>query len=538
MDFKNKTVQGSVILKAWNDGRAAEKLAAEKREKQVGSRAYAGAKMNRLAGEWSVLNTSADSEIVTSIRPLRARSRQLVRDNEFAKNAVRIVQTNVIGGGIGMQGQVTNAKGKLIDKINNQIEAAWEKWTDRKYCHTAGVLGFQDLERIIMAQIVEAGEVLIRKVRQPFGEGTIPFALEVIEADRLMDQFTSAKAPNGNHIRMGVEQDQWGRPVAYWLYPTHPGDYQFSSFEPSKFVRVPAEEMIHLYIVDRWPQTRGVPWFHAALRRLQDMHGYAEAEIVAARASANVVGFIKTPDPDGNDLQPYEDRIIDSEPGTFKQLLPGEDFVGFNPTRPNAALEPFMRFMLRSVAAAVGVSYESLSRDYSQSNYSSSRLALLDDRSLWRILQGWLIRNFRKQIHAEWLDAAVLAGEVKFPDYYSNPEKYQAVRFKPRGWSWIDPTKEIQAYRLAVRSGFMTVSDVIADTAGGQDAEDIFKARRQELDLMDQLNLVFDTDSAQVDDHGKAQMADPGEPGAQAEPNDDPAPTSDTGSSNDDPQDK
>ena len=185
MDYKNNKVLGSAILKAWNDGRQAEKLASEKRDKQSGTRAYAGAKMNRLAGEWSVLNTSADSEIVTSLRPLRARSRQLVRDNEFAKNAVRIVQTNVIGGGIGMQGQVTNAKGKLIDKVNNQIEAAWATWTDRKYCHTAGVLGFQDLERIIMAQIVEAGEVLIRKVKQPFGEGTIPFALEAVSYTHL-----------------------------------------------------------------------------------------------------------------------------------------------------------------------------------------------------------------------------------------------------------------------------------------------------------------------------------------------------------------
>ena len=71
----------------------------------------------------------------------------------------------------------------------------------------------------------------------------------------------------------------------------------------------------------------------------------------------------------------------------------------------------------------------------------------------------------------------------------------------------------------------MTVSDVIADTAGGADAEDVFKARRNELDLMDQLNLVFDSDAAQVDDHGKAQMAPTGdvEAGQDAEPNPDPA---------------
>lgn len=493
-------VKGSVVLAKWNAERRVQKQRVEH-----GQRMYAAAQMNRLTSDWTALNTSADSEIVTSLRLLRARSREMVRDNAHARNAVRIVQNNVVGTGIGFQSQVTTAGGKLIDRINNQIEEAWEKWCAKKTCHTAGLLGMPDLLRLAVGQLVEAGEVLIRKVKQPFGGGKIPFALEVIEADRLMDQWQTAQAPNGNAIRMGVEIDQWGRPVAYWLYPTHPGDYQFRSFEPSKFVRVPAEEMLHLYIIDRWPQTRGVPWFHAVLRRLNDMKGYGEAEIVAARASANIVGFIKSPDPVSPDGIEAGQRLIDAEPGTFKQLLPGEDFIGFNPSRPNAALEPFMRFMLREMAAGVGTSYESLSRDYSQSNYSSSRLALLDDRDLWRVLQGWLIRNCLAEIQAEWLDAAVLAGVVTVPDYYSNPEKYRRSRWKPRGWSWIDPTREVNAYRAAVRSGFMTVGDVIAQTNSNADAEDVFKARRQELDLMDELDLVFDTDPAAVDDKGKAQ---------------------------------
>ena len=493
---------GSVILKAWNDGRIAER----DRAKQVdGKRMYAAANTGRLNGDWSALNTSADSEIVTSLRLLRARSRELVRDNEYASNAVRIVQNNVIGCGIGLQATVMNASGKLQDSINTAIENAWIDWTDRKICHTGGLLGFADIERMVVGQLVEAGEVLIRKIKRPFGDSKIPFSLEIIEADRLMDQYQSGKAPNGNAIRMGVEVDEWGRPVAYWLYPNHPGDYQFSSFQPSKFIRVPADEMIHIYIMDRVPQTRGVPWFHATLKRLNNMAGYEEAEIVAARASANIVGFVKSPDSAPGDEVDYGQRTIDSEPGTFKQLLPGEDFIGFNPSRPNSQLEPFMRYMLRSCAAGIGVSYESLSRDYSQSNYSSSRLALMDDRDLWRVLQGFVIRNFRNEVHRDWLDAAVLCGELSFPDFYSNRKKYASVRFKPRGWNWIDPTKEVTAYRLAVRAGFMTVSDVIANTGGGVDAEDVFKARRQELDMMAENELIFDTDPAQVNDKGQAQ---------------------------------
>lgn len=511
--------KGSVVLAKFNAERQQKRALARQHEAQ---RMYAGAQFNRLTSDWAALNTSADSEILTSLRLLRARSREMVRDNAHARNAVRIVQNNVVGTGIGLQAQVVNARGKLIDPVNTLIEEAWERWCERKTCHTAGLLGMPEILRLVAGQMAEAGEVMIRKVKQPFGNGRIPFALEVIEADRLMDQWETAQAPNGNAIRMGVEIDAWGRPMAYWLHPTHPGDYQFRTFVASKFIRVPAEEMLHLYIVERWPQTRGVPWFHAVLRRLNDMKGYSEAEIVAARASANIVGFIKAPEPQAGDDVTHAERVIDSAPGTFKQLLPGEDFVGFNPSRPNAALEPFMRFMLREMAAGIGTSYESLSRDYSQSNYSSSRLALLDDRDLWRVLQGWLIRNVLSDVYREWLAAAVLAGEINVPDYFTNPAKYERARFKPRGWNWIDPTKEVNAYRQAVRSGFMTVSDVIGQTAGGADAEDVFKGRRQELDLMSDLDLVFDTDPAQVDETGKGQGgAPPGQEGEDGKPDPD-----------------
>jgi lambda family phage portal protein len=517
-------VKSSVILADWNAKHSPTALRALARAQETkpaaSQRAYGGAQISRLTSDWKALNTSADSEILTSIRLLRARSRELVRDNEYAGNAIRIIKNNIVGTGIGLQAQVSNARGKLIDPVNDRIEEAWERWSAADTCHTAGKLALPDMLRLIAGQVAEAGEVLIRKIKQPFGNGAIPLALEIIEADRLMDQWQTARAPNGNTIRMGVEADQWGRPVAYWLHPTHPGDYQFASFQPSRFIRVPAEEIIHLYIVDRWPQTRGVPWLHATLKRMNNMGGYEEAEIVAARASASIMGFIETPELQSGDGEQGGARMMDFEPGTVRQLLPGESFNGFAPTRPNTAMESFMRYMLRSVAAGVGMSYESLSRDYSQSNYSSSRLALIDDRDLWRVLQGWLIRSLLLPLYTEWLEAAVLCGEVAIPDYYQNPRKYQKVRFKPRGWSWIDPTKEVTAYRLAVRAGFMTVSDVIGLTGAGADAEDVFKSRRQELDLMAGLDLVYDTDPAQTDDKGKSQAVAPAEEeeGATASP--------------------
>jgi lambda family phage portal protein len=496
---------GSVVLAKWNADRAAQKALLSKAN--TSKRMYAGAQMGRLSGDWSAQNTSADSEIITSLRQLRARSRALIRDNEYAKAAVRIIVNNVIGTGVGMQAQVTNADGSLMTRINDLIEDEWLEWTDKDTCDPAGKLCFADMERLIIRSIVENGEVLIRKVRMPFGDTNIPYALELIEADRLIDQWSVARAENGNVIRMGVEQNQWGRPVAYWLYPSHPGDYQFSTFVASALIRVPAEDMIHLFIPDRIGQTRGVPWLHATLKRLHNMQGYEEAEIVAARAAASIFGLIEseeglTPDnPEDEGGAP----TISMEPGTIQQLQPGEKFTGFNPSRPNAGLDPFMRYMLRAFAVGIGVSYASVSGDYSQSNYSASRLSLLEDRDMWRILQGWYIRNFRRGVHRDWLGAAVLSGQLPINDYFTKIRKYRAVLFKPRGWSWIDPQKEVAAYKAAVRGGFMTLDSVISQTSEHADLEDLLKNRRRELDMIAELGLVFDTDPAQTDLKGSVQ---------------------------------
>jgi capsid protein len=159
--------------------------------------------------------------------------------------------------------------------------------------------------------------------------------------------------------------------------------------------------------------------------------------------------------------------------------------------------------MLRSMAAGIGVSYATLSRDYSDSNYSSSRLALLDDRDNWRVLQSWLIENFHKPVFEQWLELAELSGELSLPGYNLNPEPYRAVRWIPRGWQWVDPVKEITAYKEAVRCGFTTQADVIAQ--GGGDIEDVFQQRQRELEMAADMDLVFDTDPGSVAGNGSAQ---------------------------------
>ena len=494
------------------------------REPKRGSmRMYGAARGSRLTGGFgSGGDTSADAELSSSLTRLRSASRQMVRDSSYAKRARTIVVNNVIGSGVGMQAQTMTTRGDLNKRVNADIEAAWCSWAVADSCHTGGALHFHDLERAAMGQVFEAGEVFIRLHTARFGRSKIPLALELIESERVPIEAQPIGTLEGVDVRMGIEHDEFGRAVAYWIRKRHPGDVRFAGVETDRYERVPADEVMHLRLVDRWPQTRGEPWLHTAVKKLNDMNEYSASEVQAARMSSYLFGTIESKDEAGNLATDEEDdgtQVMDIQPGLVQQLNPGEEFKLHNPNRPNVALDPFLRYMLREMAAGVGVSYESLSRDYSQSNYSSSRLALLDDRDLWRMLQQWWIRSFRAPLHSMWLMRAVLARSIPSiaPSTYApNQEAYEAVLWKPRGWSWIDPTKEVAAYKEGVKAGFISTSDVIALTADGRDIEDVVTAMERDKQLFAEAGIEVDTDvaaerAAKAAPTAVAPKADPGD---------------------------
>lgn len=470
-------------------------------------RMYQGAQFSRLTADWVTSNTSADSEVYGSAQKLRDRARQLCRDNDYARQALRAIEGNVIGQGIPFQAQVRMQRGGRLDApINDAIEAAWRQWSQARYCHTGGRLSFADIERLAIRACAESGEVFIRLVRQSFGGGAIPLALEVLEAD-LLDDGLNGRSREGNEIRMGVEVDGWGRPIAYHFLAYHPGDYQFSNQQIStqRHKRVPAEEIIHLYRAERPGQTRGVTWFASAIQRLHHLAGYEQAEVVRARASSALMGFITSPEGEliGDDVMDGE-RVSQFEPGVFKYLNPGESVTVPSLDSPDGQFEPFLRAMLRAMAAGIGCSYETISRDFSQTNYSSSRLSLLEDRDHWRVLQAWMVENFHRRVFSEWLDLAVLSNALSLPGFEVAPDRYKMVRWMPRGWAWVDPAKEVAAYKEAVRCGFKTLGEVVAEQGG--DLDELLLARQSELAMLDQMGIVVDTDPTQVTGAGQQQM--------------------------------
>ena len=463
--------------------------------KPLRRRAYAGAESSRLTMSWLAPGSSADVEISGSIQKLRDRSRQLLRDNVYARQAQRTIANNVIGQGVRFQAQVKNARGgKLNQKLNDQIEKAFREWSRFDSCSANGRDSFAAIQTLIIKSIFESGEVFVRLIRKPFGRSSIPLALELIESDQLDSDYAGATLSKKHSWRLGIERDEFQRATRYAFLTQHPGDSPFPTAQGERaHLLIDASECLHLFIGDRPGQTRGAPWLASAMKDLHHLAGFQEAQVVRARAASSLMAFVQS---DAGELDTGEvmddERVTDWKPASFHYLAPGETVSVPDLDAPNGEFEPFMRAMLRSLASGAGCSYESVSRDFSQSNYSSSRLSLIQDRDHYRQLQAYLEHRFFQPLFDAWLDLAVLSGNLKLPAYETEAERYRRVRWVFRGWAWVDPQKEVNSAIAAVKAGFKTQSQVISELGNG-DIEELLAARRNEIDMAEQLQLSFET---------------------------------------------
>ncbi len=454
-------------------------------------RGYAGVNTSRLFADFSTMTRSSDSELKPALRVLRNRCRELARNDEYVRRYLALLKTNVIGPhGVNVQAKARNADGSLDGPGNKIVENAWRSWGQRGNCTVDGRLSWVDAQRLFVESLARDGEVLVR-----FADGyrnRDRFAIEFVEAD-LLDEELNTKTDNGNRIRMGVEVDDFGKAVAYHLLAEHPGDYEFTNGYSRKHVRVPADQMLHVFLPERAHQSRGAPLLATAITSLKMLHGYREAELVAARVAASKMGFITSPDGDGytgDDLEDTHAPVMSAEPGSFEQLPQGMDIKLFDPTHPTSAFSDFHKAVLRGIASGLGISYASLASDLENVNYSSIRQGALEERDFYRTLQQFTIEHFVDPVFRRWLQASMTSGDLPLP--MVKFEKFaENMVFRPRGFSWVDPLKEINTNIVGLQNGVLSLQDVAANY--GRDVEEVFEAVERERELADRhgISLAF-----------------------------------------------
>jgi len=340
------------------------------------------------------------------------------------------------------------------------------------------------IQRLVVGTLARDGEVFIRYARDagnPFN-----FSVHVMEGDHFALHRNQLLDSN-KRIVMSIEQNSYGQPLAY--YQTTYGGAVLNG-KAGKAERVPADEILHLYLIDRPGQSRGIPWMNTALRGLEMLEQYQESELVASRIGSSAMGFFKSASSEGytgTDTDAQGNLITEFAPGTFQQLPEGVDFEPFTPAHPTNVFPVFVKSCLRGIASGLGVSYNGLSSDLESVNYSSIRAGVQEERAFWESLQQFVISNFCQPVFEQWLRMAITSGQLNLP--MAKIEKFEEVKWIPRGWSYVDPLKEINAHRIAVEMGVESLTEIAASR--GKDLVDVFDSLEREKNMAEAKDLIL-----------------------------------------------
>lgn len=445
-------------------------------------RKYDAAAKGRRNSDWFASGASANTETRSALSVLRDRSRDLVRNNPYAKSAIDIISNNTIGAGIVPS---IKAKNESILKI---IKSNWKIWAETNTCDADNRLTFYGIQKIAMRAVAESGEVIIRKKRVPQSTSFLGFQIQVLESDFLDLNKTIPMIESGGYIIQGIEFDKKGNRVAYWLYQIHPGESSLS--QPVRAwisTRVPAEEIIHIYNKERPGQERGVPMGVAAFMRMKDFDDYEDAQLMRQKIAACFAVFIEDYDPSGLTTKSTGKKKLSErvQPGIIEHVPPGKKVSFANPPGVQN-YEEYCRKMIQGIAAAYGITYESIAKDLSKVNFSSGRMGWLEmHRNITDWQQNIIIPSLCVGIMKWFIDALVFIEEINEGDFVSS--SWTAPRRE-----MIDPVKETTGITNQIRSGMRTWSESVREQ--GFEPEEVLSEYAAELKLFDKYGIIFDTD--------------------------------------------
>jgi len=456
------------------------------------SKQYDAAGDGRRAAGWHRSATDANAANRAALTVLRELSRDLRRNNGWARRAINVIANNTVGWGIAVK--PIGAR----ERRHMQAMAYWNAWANKTSCDWDGRLPFTGLQRLVMETVVESGECIVLRERATSSDGlALPLRIRVLEPDHIDTLRNGILGPGGGPIIQGVEFDKRGRRVAYWLFPRHPGSDRIVISEGLVSKRIPAEDVIHIYRIERPAQTRGVPWLASAIGKLQDFDDYDDAVLMQQKIAACFGAFVKDLDgassPLGQADDP-EDGMETLEPGHIQYLPPGKD-VTFASPPPTTDHGNFTSTTLRRIAASLDITYEDLTGDFSKVNFSSARMARL---AHWSSVVDWqwnmMIPQFCNGVW-DWAmqAAATLEGWTDIP----------SADWSPPPMPMLDPQAEAKAYTSLVRGGIMTLAQVLRER--GEDPDAHLAEIKKVNDQLDELEIVLDSDPRRTNTAGAAQ---------------------------------
>lgn len=468
-------------------------------------RKYLAAQNSRLHMGWITQPSLIDADIRGGLTSLRARSREEAQNNGYYKGFLRDLTENVVGHqGFQLISKPMDSDTEVDLEAKSTIERHWKIWGLRAQRPELSGMAFKQFCKLLIRSVAQDGEVFIWE-RAGSTVNPYRYSVQIVEPGAIDVELEEPETANGTTIKMGIEFDRSRFPVAYHVLASE-RDLEFF-IPPStgrRTIRVPSDQMIHIFLHDGVWQSRGVPWIHPALMRFNQLNKYEEAELVAARAGASKMGFISDAEDgtgytgDKDEDEADEDHLIEElEPGMIGRLKAGQTFTGFNPDHPNAVFKDFVKINLRGIAAALGESYNQFSQDLEGVSFGSLRQGALSERAVYMGLQEFVIEEALDRIFSNWLEMSLRAGAITNRNGRPLPierlEKFLEHEWQPRRWEWIDPLKDATADRLQKDDLTMSRSEIIRKR--GRQPVEVFQEIAAENVLMGELGIT----SGQVD---------------------------------------
>lgn len=428
--------------------------------------AGAGRQFSQLSSTGASINT-----LLAGAAPLlRARSRDLLRNNPTVWKGIRTRVAEVVGTGI-VPRSLWPDEGK-----RREIAQLWSDSVEELGAEVpADGYGQQVLA---IRELFVAGECFARlRRRRPEDGLLVPLQVQLLPAEFVPHWKTETLA-NGNRVKAGIEHDQLGRRVAYWMHRTHPGEH-FGGTD-TELTRVPASEVLHLFEPLEPGQIRGEPSLARIIRQAAMRGGYLDATLQRMAIASLFAAFIKRTDSDSDPLGADEraktlegDVVLD--PGALNYLDVGEDIVFPDTPDIGARFSEFMRAIDLDQAAGMDVTAEMATGDLSHVNFSSIRAGIVAfRRQCEQLIHTVIVPQFCRPLWREWIAQAVAARAIILPGFETAAGRRDAFRceWTPQAWPWVDPEADVAANVAAIEARIKSRRQVIRDQGDDPDVVD------------------------------------------------------------------
>jgi lambda family phage portal protein len=461
-----------------------------------GMHGYDAATKGRRLKNWKASNSSINAETEISLPTLRNRSRDLIRNNTYASRFIDVVESNTVGAGIVARIKASDTKNKSLILKSQDFHQGWKDWAETGECSVDEKFEFYALQALVARTVASDGEIIVKRIRNAAKE-TAPFEIELLEADYLDDTKNNIKTAGGGLIIQGVEFNSKKKRVAYWLFDEHPGSSRPTTLTSR---RVLAEDVLHVFRPIRAGQVRGIPWLATAMVKFRDLDEYDDATLMKHKVSACFSGFIEDAFADSSSTTSLEDgaeeKAFDGrlEPGTLETLPAGKKITFPNPPQVTGYKE-IIEINLQAIAVSGGVTYESISGNMGNVNFSSGRMGWLEmQRNIEKWQWNYFIPQFCKPVMKWFVEGMELKG---------SDSSRLTMSWTPPKRVMIDPTNQVTANNKAIRSGQISWAESMRER--GYDPDEMLEEVQEYNQRFDKMGIIFDSDPRKTMEGGSLQ---------------------------------